>query len=99
MNAIKCTGINFQAPRHLHNLHKGQSIYVWPHGLGLGRGLVSTMSFSDKNASFSNSQSLVACQKQTRQVIKINHFFFRERYQEDIPMLIAQMQLEMKLIS
>ena len=42
---------------HLHNLHKGQSIYVWPCRLGLGRGLVSTMSFSDENASFINSQS------------------------------------------
>ena len=46
--------------------------------------------FSEEKACFINSQSLTACQNQTRQVIKISrHHFFRERCQEDIAMLIA----------
>ena len=35
--------------------------------------------FSEENACFLNSQSLTACQKQTRQVIKISRHRFLEK--------------------
>ena len=35
--------------------------------------------FSEENAYFFNSQSLTACQKQTRQVIKISRHRFLEK--------------------
>ena len=47
--------------------------------------------FSEENACFINSESLTACQKQTRQSSNQNFPtpFFRERCQEEIAMLIA----------
>ena len=46
--------------------------------------------FSEENSCFINSQSLTACPKQTRQVIKISrHGFLKKTCQENIAMLIS----------
>ena len=46
--------------------------------------------FSEENACFINSQSLTACQKQTRQVIKISrHRFLKKGVKKTIAILIA----------
>jgi len=56
--------------------------------------------FSEENACFLKTQSLTACQKQTRQVIKISQHGFSEK--EDTAMLITSShsnQPETNLIS